>query len=76
VRLFSRFIFIKLTRLFWWFRVVRSLLPYLLGWLSPSAESPMVGADVKPYLSCHTEVRSYSIRLKLYKDSDRMFTEP
>jgi hypothetical protein len=36
------------TRLFWWFRVVRSLLPHFLGWLSLSAESPMVGADIKP----------------------------
>jgi hypothetical protein len=39
------------TRLFWWFRVVRSLLPHFPGWLSPSAESPMVGADVKRWLS-------------------------
>jgi hypothetical protein len=36
------------TRLFWWFRVVRSLLPRSLRWLSPSSKSPMVGADVKP----------------------------
>jgi hypothetical protein len=29
-------------------RVVRSLLPNFPGWLTQSAESPRVGADVKP----------------------------
>jgi hypothetical protein len=32
--------------------MVMSLLPNYPGWLFPSAESPMVGADVKPQLSC------------------------
>jgi hypothetical protein len=36
------------SRLFWWFRVDRSLLPNFPGGLSLSAESPMVGAYVKP----------------------------
>jgi hypothetical protein len=31
--------------------IVKSMLPDFQGWLSPSAESPMVGADVKPLLS-------------------------
>jgi hypothetical protein len=47
--------------LFWWFRVVRSLLPHFLGWLSPSAESPMMGADVKPCLSVSKTKYNYMI---------------
>jgi hypothetical protein len=47
VRLFS----LSFSRLLWWFRVVRSLLPHFPEWVSTSAESPFVGADVR--LNCH-----------------------
>jgi hypothetical protein len=48
VTLFSLSILYQQTRLFLWFRAVRSLVPHFLGWVSPSAESPIVGADVNP----------------------------
>jgi hypothetical protein len=58
VRLFS--LPVK-TVLLWWFRVVRSLLSHLPGWLFPSTESSMVGAYVKPYLSVSHRKRVVSL---------------